>query len=118
MNEVKAILGKVVPVLSIVPGIQAIVLGGSRARSTHSPHSDIDIGIYYDNSKLDMDALNKAAKAVDDEHRENLVASPGDRGNWVNGGGWLTVDGYSTDFILRDIYSESGKNYRGRPKGL
>lgn len=103
MDEIKAILDKIVAALSAVPGIQAIVLGGSRARGTHSPSSDIDIGIYYDSSTLDVGALNKATQAVDDEHRENLIASPGGWGKWVNGGGWLSVEGFSVDFILRDM---------------
>ena len=116
MNEIKAILDKIVAVLSTVPGIHAIVLGGSRAGGTHSPSSDIDIGIYYDDPALDIDALNKATQEVDDEHRKNLIASPGGWGKWVNGGGWLIVDGYSVDFILRDI-ARVEKRYRGRPKG-
>lgn len=85
-----------------VSGIQAIVLGGSRARGTHSPESDIDIGIYYDKETLDLVSLNKAAKLVDDEHRDNLVVPPGEWGQWVNGGGWLVIGGYHVDFILRD----------------
>ena len=103
MNEIKTILDKIVAVLATVPGIEAIVLGGSRARGTHSPASDIDIGIYYDHSTLDIGVLNKATQAVDDEHRENLIASPGGWGKWVNGGGWLVVDGCPVDFILRDL---------------
>lgn len=103
MNEIKSILDKIVPVLSTISGVRAIVLGGSRARGTHSPASDIDIEIYYDNLEFDINGLNKATQAVDDEHRENLIAPPGGWGNWSNGGGWLTIDGCPIDFILRDI---------------
>lgn len=103
MNEIKAVLDKAVAALSAVPGVQAVVLGGSRARGTHSPDSDIDVGIYYDNIVLDLAALNIAAQRIDDEHRENLIAPPGEWGKWVNGGGWLIINGYHVDFILRDV---------------
>ncbi|RVX41729.1 nucleotidyltransferase-like protein [Nonomuraea polychroma] len=33
--------------LAGVPGVAAVVLGGSRARGTHRPDSDIDLGLYY-----------------------------------------------------------------------
>lgn len=103
MNEMKTVLDKVVTSLTAVLGIEAIVLGGSRARGTHTPESDVDIGIYYDNATLDLVSLNKAAQLLDDNHREKLVVSPGEWGKWVNGGGWLTIDGYHVDFILRDV---------------
>jgi len=102
MNEVKTILDKVGYALAGVSGVQAVVLGGSRARGTHSSESDIDVGIYYDKATLDLVSLNKAAQLVDDEHRDNLVVPPGEWGKWVNGGGWLVIGGYHVDFILRD----------------
>jgi hypothetical protein len=102
MNEIKNVLDKAVSVLSGLPGIQAVVLGGSRARGTHSPSSDIDIGIYYDSLSLDMDMLNQAAQKVDDNRREKLITQPGGWGEWVNGGGWLVIDSRSVDIILRD----------------
>lgn len=81
MNEIKTILDKIIEGLSTVPGIEAIVLGGSRARGTHSSSSDIDIGIYYDSLKPNMNAFNKVAQSVDDEYRDNLITPPV---GWVN----------------------------------
>lgn len=104
MNEIRTILDKVITSLKTISGIEAVVLGGSRARGTHTPESDIDIGIYYNDGTLDLVFLNKAAQLLDDEHRENLIVSPGEWGKWVNGGGWLIIDGYHVDFILRDVY--------------
>jgi len=40
---------------------------------------------------------------LDDEHRSNLVVPPGAWGDWVNGGGWLIINGYHVDLILRDL---------------
>lgn len=103
MHEIQAVMDTAVRALRDVPGVKAIVLGGSRARGTHGPGSDVDIGIYYGETLLDVPALDRAAASVDDAHRENLIAAPGRWGNWVNGGAWLTVGGYPVDFILRDM---------------
>lgn len=102
MNEIKMILNDAVDALTPIPGIKAVVLGGSRARGTHGLDSDIDIGIYYDSTALDLQALNVAAQKLDDMHRENIIVAPGEWGKWVNGGGWLIMNGYQVDFILRD----------------
>ncbi len=40
MNEINVILDKDGAALSTVPGIQSIVLGGSRARGTHEKISE------------------------------------------------------------------------------
>jgi predicted nucleotidyltransferase len=103
VKAISAILDKTVAALEIIAGIEAVVLGGSRARGTHNADSDIDIGIYYSDSNFDLIALELAARNLDDGHRKNLIAKPGEWGRWVNGGGWLIIDGYHVDFILRDI---------------
>lgn len=90
--------------LENVPGVVGVVLGGSRARGTNHPDSDIDIGIYYDESEgFKVSEISKIAAKIDDEHRENIITSLGEWGPWVNGGGWLIVQGYHVDFIFRDI---------------
>ena len=101
MTDIQSILTKTIQTLTGVIGLQAVVLGGSRGTGTEGPGSDIDIGLYYDDP-LDLDALQLAAQSLDDEHRPNLVAGPGGWGNWVNGGGWLIVDGIHLDLILRE----------------
>lgn len=101
MADIQSILTKTVKTLQSITGLQAIVLGGSRGTGTDVPGSDIDIGLYYDDA-LDLDALQLAAQSLDDEHRPDLVAGPGGWGNWVNGGGWLVVDGIHLDLILRE----------------
>ncbi|NLY10743.1 MAG: nucleotidyltransferase domain-containing protein [Firmicutes bacterium] len=105
---VERILERVAEKLSSLPFIEGIVLGGSRARGTHSEDSDIDIGIYYDQQNFNLDTINQIALELDDEHRKDLVVPPGAWGEWVNGGGWLVIDGYHVDLILRDINRVEG----------
>src|SRR5690554_1005691 len=93
----------VVEKLSSLSWVVGIVLGGSRAQGTHSEDSDVDIGIYYDPDLFDLDTINQRAAELDDMNRENLVVPPGAWGEWVNAGGWLVVNGYHVDLLLRDI---------------
>lgn len=99
-------LDKIVRTLHGVGGVVGIVLGGSRARGTQTPDSDYDIGLYYRNGSpdsLDIEALSDAARQLDDAGGTDLIAPPGAWGDWVNGGGWLVVDGRRVDLLLRDI---------------
>ncbi|GAB2609218.1 hypothetical protein Aab01nite_23010 [Paractinoplanes abujensis] len=83
-----------------VPGIVGVVLGGSRARGTHTPESDTDLGLYY-RQPLDLDQLGRVARALAGDSAQ--VTGPGGWGPWVDGGGWLQVDGAALDFIYRDL---------------
>lgn len=102
--------------LSCLPFIEGVVLGGSRARGTHEEDSDIDIGIYYNAELFDLNAMNQVAAELDDERRSNLVFPPGAWGKWVNGGGWLVINGYHVDFILRDIKTCGTNHQRNRAR--
>lgn len=103
-HEIDQILNQVVARVSQVEGVQAIVLGGSRARGTADERSDIDLGIYYDGQRpFSTAALGAAAKELDDRHADGLVTSFGDWGLGVNGGGWLVVRGHHVDFLYREI---------------
>ena len=86
--------------LVAVDGVVAVALGGSRARGTHRPDSDIDLGLYY-REGLDVGALRALAAEVADSPVG--VTEPGGWGPWVDGGGWLTVEGWRVDWIYRDL---------------
>lgn len=87
-----------------IEGVEAVVLGGSRATGTHTAASDVDLGIYYRRARpLDLVALEALAREVDDANRSDLVTPIGGWGPWINGGGWLTVNGIAVDFIYRDM---------------
>lgn len=104
MATVDNIIQDIKEELDGLPGVVGVVLGGSRARGTHSPDSDIDIGIYYDESKgFNTNDIEKAAFNLNDDKKEHLITSLGEWGEWINGGGWLVIQGYHVDLIFRDI---------------
>ncbi len=99
---IEHLLQRIAGELALCPFVAGVVLGGSRATGTATETSDIDIGIYYDGEQIDFDRLNEIAASLDDGHRENLICREGGWGNWVNCGGWLTVERYHVDLILRE----------------
>ena len=86
--------------LAAVGGVVGVCLGGSRARGTHSPTSDWDLGLYY-RPPLDTAALRALAAELTGAEVE--VTEPGGWGPWVDGGAWLTVGGQPVDWIYRDV---------------
>lgn len=98
------LLAELTEVLSTVPGIRAIALGGSRARGTATPHSDYDIGLYYDSaSPIDVAALGRVAAEIDDRGEAATVTPIGGWGPWIDGGGWLAIDEMRVDLLYRDL---------------
>jgi hypothetical protein len=93
-------LGELAARLAEVPGVAGVLLGGSRARGTHTPDSDTDLGIYY-HRPLDVAALGALARTVGGPAAQ--VTPVGGWGPWVDGGGWLTVDGAAVDWIYREV---------------
>ncbi|GAB3044394.1 nucleotidyltransferase domain-containing protein [Virgibacillus ainsalahensis] len=100
------VIDKINDKIQEVTGVTGVVLGGSRARGTYTHDSDIDIGIYYDTSQgFDPKRLNPLAYELnDDKEQRNLITELGEWGDWINAGGWLVIDGYHVDLILRDIH--------------
>ena len=98
------LLSRVAARVARVTGIEAIVLGGSRARGTADAHSDIDLGLYYDSRRpFRIEDLERAARELDDRHASGLVTPFGAWGPGVNGGGWLKLGGIHVDFLYRDL---------------
>jgi len=81
--------------LAAIPGVVAVTLGGSRATNTAVKGSDWDFGLYYQGrlDPADIDALGWPGR----------VFAPGEWGQIVNGGAWLTIDGTKVDLIYRDL---------------
>lgn len=108
-SQVDRLIQRITEELREVPGVIGVVLGGSRAKGTAKPDSDIDIGIYYDESQgFKVENIARVAQKLDDEHRDGIITSLGEWGAWVNGGGWLVIEGYHVDFLFRDVHRVSG----------
>lgn len=97
------LLSRLTSDLAAVPGIAAIVLGGSRARSSAHPASDYDIGLYFTAAiQLDTERLLAAVKAMADSPAATSVTPIGEWGPWIVGGAWLSVDGHKVDLLYRN----------------
>jgi hypothetical protein len=100
----EALLARLATTLSVVPGVRAVVLGGSRAQGTAKPDSDYDIGIYYDgDSPFPLESMQGAAAALGDPGSNPAVTPRGAWGEWIDGGGWLTIAGRKVDWLYRDL---------------
>jgi predicted nucleotidyltransferase len=97
------LVSAVVERLAVIDGVRAIALGGSYARGTQTPESDIDLGLYYrEASPFSVDALQRLAEEINDAP-EPVVTDFGRWGRWVNGGAWLVVRGQRLDLLYRSI---------------
>jgi tRNA nucleotidyltransferase (CCA-adding enzyme) len=90
--------------LSEIPGIVAIVLGGSYARGTARPDSDLDIGVYYsEQSPPEIEAIRSFARKVSIPHHFPTVTGFYEWGPWVNGGAWIQTVAGKVDLLYRNI---------------
>jgi len=89
--------------LVAVPGIVAVVLGGSRATGRADGASDVDLGLYR-RGRPDVDRLRALADSlVPAGRRPVAVTEPGAWGPWVDGGAWLHTGPVRVDWIYRDL---------------
>lgn len=100
----EALLSLLVGALAPVPGIEAMALGGSRARGTATAASDYDIGLYYRGRRpIDIAVLSKVVALLDDRGAKAEVTPLGGWGPWIDGGGWLLIGGIPVDLLYRDL---------------
>ena len=84
--------------LAGVPGVVAVVLGGSRARGAGRPDSDWDLGVYYRGGSRALEPRDIRALG-----HSGHVSELGEWGAIVNGGAWLTVGELAADVLYRDL---------------
>lgn len=97
------LLQQLVEQLRIVPGVAAIVLGGSYAAGTHHAASDLDVGLYYwEATPFALPAIKTVANNFSAQGTPTVTGFY-EWGAWVNGGAWIhTVQG-KVDFLYRNL---------------
>lgn len=99
----KETVDAIVAALKDVPGIVAIVLGGSRAAGYANEKSDLDIGLYYsEKHPFDIEAIRDIASRFSVAGMP-VVTGFYEWGPWVNGGAWMMTAAGKVDFLYRNI---------------
>jgi hypothetical protein len=99
----RQLLDQLVAQLSAVKGMASIVLGGSYASGSHTPHSDLDIGLYYfESSPFSINEVRCIAEAASASGAVTVTDYYG-WGAWVNGGAWIHTPQGKVDFIYRNV---------------
>ncbi|MFD9979850.1 nucleotidyltransferase domain-containing protein [Streptomyces massasporeus] len=91
-----AFLDTVADRLALLPAVEAVTLGGSRAQGTERPDSDWDLAVYYRGA---FDPADLRAVGWEGEVCEIGAWS----GGVFNGGAWLTIEGRRVDVHYRDL---------------
>jgi len=101
-NDKQLLLNNIVNDLKNIENITAIVVGGSYAEKMESPNSDIDLGIYYQESNpFDINQIKHIANKYAIE--TPTVTEFYQWGIYVNGGAWITTAQTQIDLIYRNI---------------
>jgi len=97
------LLADIAAALARVPNVQAVALGGSHARGTHGPASDLDVGIYYRKAEpFRIDHIRQIAQAFSASGTPT-VTDFYEWGPFVNGGAWIDNAVCKVDFLYRSL---------------
>jgi predicted nucleotidyltransferase len=102
-QEQRELVTKLGTRLGAVPGVTAVVLGGSHARGRAQPGSDIDLGILYSEAAPFSIGSVRELAAEFNNAASPVVTNFYEWGPWVNGGAWLVIGGQRVDFVYRNL---------------
>ena len=104
MQDVFDLAGEIGRRLGEIKGVIAVALGGSWARGRAALDADIDLNIYYeDDTRPSIGALRKLAVALNPSVSPEMVTDFWAKGQLLNGGAWLWVEGRRIDWRYQDL---------------
>ncbi len=99
----RILLEGLVQSLSGIPGVGAVVLGGSYAAGTQHDASDLDVGLYYlEANPFSIAEVRRIAEGVSAKGPAT-VTDFYEWGAWVNGGAWIFTAQGKVDFLYRNL---------------
>jgi hypothetical protein len=102
-EQKRMLVEQLVEKLGRLPGMSAIVLGGSYASGTFHEASDIDLGLYYyEASPFPIAEIRQIAMDIS-THGPPTVTDFYGWGAWVNGGAWIHTPVGKIDFLYRNL---------------
>ena len=97
------LLGTVVNELKEVPGVVAVVLGGSYACGAQREDSDLDVAVYYQpETSFAISEIRRIATTISDNN-DPVVTDLYGWGPWVNGGAWIQTQAGKIDLLYRNL---------------
>jgi hypothetical protein len=97
------LLGEIASALAKVADVEAVALGGSHARGTQGPESDLDIGIYYrEAAPFRINDIRDIARSFSVSGSPTVTEFYG-WGPFVNGGAWIDNAVCKVDFLYRNL---------------
>ena len=102
-EQKRMLLARLVEQLVNITGMSAVVLGGSYASGTHHETSDMDIGLYYSETRpFSIADIRRIAESVSVNGAPTVTELYG-WGAWVNGGAWIHTLQGKVDFLYRNM---------------
>ncbi len=102
-EDKQVLLEEIVREISRISGVAAIVLGGSYASGTSHEKSDMDIGLYYEESRpFSISEIQAIATEISIDGTPT-VTDFYRWGAWVNGGAWIHTSQGKIDFLYRNL---------------
>jgi len=101
----EGLVERVLSELAGLPAVRAVALVGSFARGTARLDSDVDFGLFYEESAPPnpADVRSLAKRLHDAQEGEPVVTATYTWGPFVNGGAWLVVGGRRVDLLYRNL---------------